>query len=112
MASPPSTPITLPVIQSPPWPDRATTALAMSSGVPVVVTSIYGIPEIVVDGETGLLVPPGESGPLTEALRQLVTDGGLRARMGRASRRRYERSFTLEIMASRTYAVLAGRGEA
>jgi glycosyltransferase involved in cell wall biosynthesis len=82
---------------------------AMASGLPVVVSGIYGIPEIVADGVTGRLVPPGEVAPLAQAIEELVTDGRMREQMGRAARKRYEEEFTLERMAHRTYEVLEGR---
>ena len=61
---------------------------AMLTGLPVVATDISGPREQVVDGETGLLVPPFMVAPLATALRQLVTDQALRARMGAAGRAR------------------------
>ncbi len=84
---------------------------AMASGLPVVSTTIYGIPETVNDGETGYLVPPGEVAPLRAALSKLITDADLRERMGRAARARYESHFALEIMAARTYKIFDGREE-
>jgi glycosyltransferase involved in cell wall biosynthesis len=81
---------------------------AMASGLPVIVSGIYGIPEIVEDGVTGRLVPPGEVEPLARAIEELLSDSQMRARMGRAARRRYEEKFTLERMARRTYEVLEG----
>ncbi len=81
---------------------------AMASGLPVVVSEIYGIPEIVAEGETGYLVPPGDVRELAKALRKLIDDSALRERMGKAARQRYEKSFTLARMASSTYGVLKG----
>lgn len=81
---------------------------AMASGRPVVASGVYGIPEIVLDGRTGRLVPPGEVAPLAGVLAELVADEQARARLGRAARERYEAEFTLETMAARTYAVLGG----
>jgi glycosyltransferase involved in cell wall biosynthesis len=57
---------------------------AMLTGLPVVATDIRGSREEVVAGETGLLVPVGDRAALAAALRLLVADGGLRARMGAA----------------------------
>jgi glycosyltransferase involved in cell wall biosynthesis len=82
---------------------------AMASRVPVVASRIYGIPEIVADGHTGLLVEPGAPRPLAEALGRLLGDSELRGRLGAAGRCRYEEQFTQQIMASRTYEVLSGR---
>ncbi len=69
---------------------------AMASAKPVVSTRAFGIPEAVVDGETGLLVAPGDVDALARALRALIYDPELRVRMGRAARARFEERFTLE----------------
>ena len=61
---------------------------AMLTGLPVVATDIRGPREQVVDGETGLLVPPAPVAPLARALRRLAADPALRARMGAAGRAR------------------------
>ncbi|HYZ33943.1 MAG TPA: glycosyltransferase family 4 protein [Crenalkalicoccus sp.] len=61
---------------------------AMLTGLPVVATDIGGPREQVVQGETGLLVPPMQVAPLAEALRLLAVDPQLRARMGAAGRAR------------------------
>ena len=57
---------------------------AMLCGLPVVATDIRGPREQVVDGETGLLVPPATVAPLAEALRRLAADPVLRLQMGQA----------------------------
>jgi glycosyltransferase involved in cell wall biosynthesis len=69
---------------------------AMASERPVVSTTVAGIPEAVVDRETGLLVPAGESGLFADALEILCRDGDLRARYGSAGRTRIEDSFQIE----------------
>jgi glycosyltransferase involved in cell wall biosynthesis len=61
---------------------------AMLTGLPVVATEIRGPREQVVEGETGLLVPPHNVEPLAQALSRLAADPGLRARMGEAGRER------------------------
>src|SRR5438874_1093653 len=71
-------------------------AEAMASGRPVVSTTVAGIPELVANGETGLLVPPDDSKALANALERLVRDGNLRASFGRAARQRIEDVFTIE----------------
>lgn len=68
---------------------------AMAAGLPVVATAVGGVPELVVEGETGLLVPPGDAGALALALDRLLGDAELRQRMGAAARRRVETSFAL-----------------
>ncbi len=67
---------------------------AMSTGLPVISTQVGGIPEIVVNGKTGFLVPPNDTHALVEAIETLLDDDQLRITMGREGRRRVERSFT------------------
>jgi glycosyltransferase involved in cell wall biosynthesis len=69
---------------------------AMASARPVVSTTLAGIPEAVVDKETGLLVPAGESGLFADALEILCRDIELRSRYGAAGRARIEGSFQVE----------------
>jgi glycosyltransferase involved in cell wall biosynthesis len=69
---------------------------AMASARPVVSTTIAGIPESVIDNETGLLVPAGESGLFADALEALCRDGERRARYGTAGRARIEQHFQVE----------------
>jgi hypothetical protein len=69
---------------------------AMASVRPVVSTTLAGIPESVVDNETGLLVPAGESGLFADALETLCRDAELRKRYGAAGRARVEEYFQVE----------------
>jgi glycosyltransferase involved in cell wall biosynthesis/peptidoglycan/xylan/chitin deacetylase (PgdA/CDA1 family) len=69
---------------------------AMAAGLPVVATAISGIPELVDDGVTGLLVPSGDARALADALARLAADHALRQRMGRAGRARVLAEFELE----------------
>jgi hypothetical protein len=69
---------------------------AMTSARPVVSTTVAGIPEAVVDRETGLLVPAEESGLFSDALEILCRDSELRARYGSAGRTRVENNFKVE----------------
>ena len=69
---------------------------AMAAGRPVVSTQLAGIPESVVHGETGLLVPPADRMALAEALSSLVEDAELRSIYGRAGRARIEQRFRIE----------------
>jgi glycosyltransferase involved in cell wall biosynthesis len=57
------------------------------------------------DGETGLLVPPGDASALAGALNRLLGDAPLRERLGRAGRARVEREFSIAAMRDRTLAV-------
>jgi glycosyltransferase involved in cell wall biosynthesis len=65
----------------------------------VISTRVGGIPEVVEDGVTGILVPPGDAEALAAAMRRLVEDAELRARMGAAGRERYLAKFTDTAMA-------------
>lgn len=69
---------------------------AMAAGRPVVGSRVGGIPEMVVEGDTGLLVPSRDAGALSGALRRLIADPDLRRRMGEAGRRRAISAFSLE----------------
>ncbi len=69
---------------------------AMASGRPVVSTTVAGIPESVVEGETGFLVLPAQPLALADALEKLLRDAPLRAQFGAAGRQRIERNFQVE----------------
>jgi 2-deoxystreptamine N-acetyl-D-glucosaminyltransferase/2-deoxystreptamine glucosyltransferase len=69
-------------------------AEAMAAGRPVVASAVGGLLDLVVDGETGLLVPPGNVGALRAALERLLDDVELRRRMGEAGRERIREHFT------------------
>ncbi|HLH40249.1 MAG TPA: glycosyltransferase family 4 protein [Bryobacteraceae bacterium] len=75
---------------------------AMRAGLPVVATDVGGVAEAVIP-ETGLLVPRGDAGALAGALRRLIADPDLRARMGRAARARYQRHFTFSMTCAKTF---------
>ncbi len=78
---------------------------AMDAGLPVVATRSIGTDEVVVDGETGTLVPTEDPGALAAALAALLADPDRRATYGAAGRGRYLEHFTVEHMAARTAAV-------
>jgi glycosyltransferase involved in cell wall biosynthesis len=80
---------------------------AMMSGLPVIATAVGGIPEQVVEGETGLLVPPGDPDTLARAVSRLLNDAGLRERTGAAGRRRALERFTEARMLRQTAEVYA-----
>jgi glycosyltransferase involved in cell wall biosynthesis len=79
---------------------------AMAAGRPLIATRAGALPELVRDGETGLLVPPGDSGALTEALLHLTRDPARRARLG-ARAAAAARAYTLERMVAATAALYA-----
>jgi glycosyltransferase involved in cell wall biosynthesis len=67
-----------------------TTAIeAMATGTPLIASRIGGLTDLVTDGETGLLVTPGDVGELTDSLRRLIGDEGLRRRLGAGARARF-----------------------
>jgi glycosyltransferase involved in cell wall biosynthesis len=79
---------------------------AMLTALPVVATNIRGPREQVVDGVTGYLVPPATAAPLAAALRRLVDDPVLRARMGEAGRARALLHYTEDEVVERTLDLL------
>jgi colanic acid/amylovoran biosynthesis glycosyltransferase len=81
---------------------------AMASGLPVVTTPIAGIPELVVDGESGLLVAPGRADLLAAALDALGSDPERRHRLGVAGRDAVLAGFDLDTNVTRLREVLAG----
>lgn len=85
---------------------------AMAAGLPVVSTDVGGVPEVVLDGETGLLAPSGDDGALAGHLLRLAQDQGLRKRLGRAGRVRAFEMFSEDRMVAeydRMYREVAGR---
>lgn len=93
-----------------------TTAIeAMAAGLPVVATRVGGVPEVVVDGETGILVAPRDPRLLAKAIERLVDDRDLRLLMGRNGRLRGELDFGLDrtwAAFRRAYSMAMGRRSA
>ncbi len=88
------------------WEGLPLTVLeAMRAGMPVVASDVGGVGEAVQSGQTGFLVPAGDEGALARALEALLADPGLRQRLGRAGRRRYEQDFRHQTMVERTLEV-------
>lgn len=71
-------------------------AEAMRCGLPVVATAVGGIPDVVVDGETGFLVPPRDTDAMAAALRRVLMDKSLQWRLGTAGKIRADREFSAE----------------
>lgn len=80
-------------------PHSAVESLAV--GTPVVATAVGGVPEVVRDGENGLLVPPGDAAALAEAIRRLAADSELRGQLARRAAASVE-----HLAAQRVYARL------
>jgi glycosyltransferase involved in cell wall biosynthesis len=79
---------------------------AMASARPVVATATGGIADMIVDGENGLLVPPGDEHKLAEAMARLLNDADLRARLAAGAAERVRR-FTASAVVERLEAVYA-----
>jgi len=71
-------------------------AEAMASEKPVISTTVAGIPELVANGKTGVLVPPRDASALADAMERLARDENLRNDFGRAGRFRIEQEFNIE----------------
>lgn len=80
---------------------------AMAMRVPVVATRLSGIPELVIEGETGLLVPEHDPHGLADALERLARDPALRARLARAGSELVAREFDVDQSAARLAALFA-----
>jgi glycosyltransferase involved in cell wall biosynthesis len=90
------------------WPEPLSLAAveAMACGRPVVASATGGLPDAVIHGETGLLVPAGDVSALREALCTLLSNPALCRRMGEAARRR-ARLFTASAITARIERVYA-----
>jgi len=75
---------------------------SMAAGVPTVATRVGGTPEAIVDGVTGLLVPPANAAAMAEAVARLLNDPELAAALGRAARRAIEERFSVGRMVDAT----------
>jgi sugar transferase (PEP-CTERM/EpsH1 system associated) len=78
---------------------------AMASGLPVIATAVGGNVELVAEGETGALVPPGDPHALADTLKRYIDDPDLIARQGQAARARAESEFDLDVMVENYLAV-------
>ena len=85
------------------WEEPCSAAVqqAMALSKPVIGTRVGGTPEMVEEGVTGLLVPPGDASSLAEAVARLSGDAFLRRRMGAAGREAVEAQFSLRVMTDR-----------
>jgi glycosyltransferase involved in cell wall biosynthesis len=81
---------------------------AMALGVPVISTTVSAIPEVVVDGQSGWLVPASDADALAAALREALAHPKMRQQRGINGRRRLETNFSVETMVERTLAVYRG----
>jgi sugar transferase (PEP-CTERM/EpsH1 system associated) len=78
---------------------------AMATGLPVIATRVGGNPELVQDGQTGVLVPPADPIAMAEAIHNYLADPNQLTRHGQAGRKRVEAQFTMEAMVNGYMAV-------
>jgi glycosyltransferase involved in cell wall biosynthesis len=98
------------VIPSTGWDSFPRTSVEMAaSGLPVVASRLQGLPEAVLDEETGLLFDPGNSRALADCLERLLDQPGYAARLGRAGRKRCECELNIQVQQQRLRAVLLKR---
>src|SRR5919205_3097844 len=84
---------------------------AMAHGLPIITTNVGGLPDLLTE-DAGILVPPGDSAALAEAMQRLASDSSLRMCMGQAARERYLKLFAPNAVLSMlvdTYSRVAGR---
>jgi glycosyltransferase involved in cell wall biosynthesis len=81
---------------------------SFSVGKPVVATSVGGLPEVVINEETGLLVPPGSARLLADAMRKLWRDPSLTAQLGANALRAAAERFSLDLQTQRMVELYAG----
>jgi glycosyltransferase involved in cell wall biosynthesis len=84
---------------------------ALASRIPVIATQVAGVSELVVDGVSGLIVPPGDVAGLARAMDRLLGDPDLRARMGEAGRARVEAEHDIQTEAAWLAELFAGTGQ-
>ncbi|HEU4684693.1 MAG TPA: glycosyltransferase [Nitrospira sp.] len=78
---------------------------ALAVGIPVVSTTVGSIPDVVIDGQTGFVVPPRDGAALAERILRLLDDAALRSRLGEAGRALVVRDYSIEKMLDRMEAV-------
>jgi glycosyltransferase involved in cell wall biosynthesis len=78
---------------------------ALALGIPVVSTTVGSIPDVVIDGETGYVVPPRDGRTLADRIALLLSDAGLRSRLGANGRALVEGSYSIDKMLDRMEAV-------
>ncbi|MGE5207766.1 MAG: glycosyltransferase, partial [Alphaproteobacteria bacterium] len=79
---------------------------AMASGLPVVSTDLGGIPEMVIESETGFLVRPGDAVAMANAIEKLIRDHSFAKRLGQCGYERAQSHFSIEKNVRELYALL------
>ena len=80
-------------------------SVAYAFGKPVIATRVGGLPDVVIEGQTGLLVPPADSRSLAEAIIKLLIDNSLRHKMGRLAKQFAESELSWERIAQKTMGI-------
>jgi glycosyltransferase involved in cell wall biosynthesis len=75
---------------------------SMAAGAPTVATRVGGTPEALIDGVTGLLVPPGDADAMATAIMRMLSDDAMADRMGQAARHRIAEMFSVKRMVRAT----------
>ena len=88
------------------------TRIAYPLGVPVVVTNVGSIPESVSAGRTGLIVPPGDTNALADALTSVLTDAALGARLAEGARAMADGDMSWDVVAGKQEPVLRAAARA
>jgi glycosyltransferase involved in cell wall biosynthesis len=78
---------------------------ALAMGLPVVASQVNGVPELIGDHKTGLLVPPRDPQALATAIREVLSDSTAASKMGAAGRAVVEERFTVDRMVANTMAI-------
>jgi glycosyltransferase involved in cell wall biosynthesis len=83
---------------------------AMAAGLPVIVSRVGGLPEVVTDGETGLLIPPQDPEALAAALARLLAEPDFARNLGEKARRHAEANYSLERLGREINEIYEGLG--
>jgi glycosyltransferase involved in cell wall biosynthesis len=75
---------------------------SMANGLPIVATNVGGTPEVMTDGENGILVPPADAAALSRGMAQLLESSSLARRLGQEARKKVSREYSLESLLRRT----------
>ena len=81
---------------------------AMATGVPVIAARVGGIPEIIIDAETGLLVNPKDTLGLSRAIKRLIEDKDLRLRLSNNAKKMIDSEFNISNMVNKTESLYEG----
>ena len=90
------------------WPENAPAVVleAFAQGIPVIGTDVGGLPEVLLESNAALIVPPGRSGRLSEAILQLWSNSSMRRVMGRRAREHFENHASIESYQSRYFGII------